>query len=70
MDSHRAFIVFKELPISMWIFATQLQVHNLSIQFKTEELDAFYPIEGLTTMSKDAALVQITWLYSCSKLEV
>lgn len=25
------------------IFAMQLQVHNLSIQFKTEELDDFLP---------------------------
>ena len=69
MDSHCAFTVFKEPPIRTWIFAIQLQVHNLSIQFKTEELDDFYPIESLSTMCKETALVQITWLYSCSKQE-
>lgn len=60
MDPHRAFIIFEETPIIPGIFATQLQVHNLSIQFKTEELDDFYPRECVTTMSKDAAPVQIT----------
>lgn len=54
MGSNRAFIILKEPPIMKQIFATQLQIHNLSLQFKTEELDNFYPGACPTTMSEDA----------------
>lgn len=33
--------------------ATKLQFHNLSIQFKAEKLDYFYPRKCLTTTCKD-----------------
>lgn len=54
MDSNHAFITFKEPSVMTQIFATQLQVYNLSIQFKAEELDVFYPRKFLLIMYKEA----------------